>query len=278
MSKDTSSVVEKARDYYDSSDADNFYFHIWGGEDIHVGWYQSARENIYAASRRTVEHMARKLSRWKSGTKVLDIGAGYGGSARYLAHERGYRVTCLNLSLVQNERDREMNKDQELDNLIDVIDGSFEEIPFEKEFFDVVWSQDALLHSENRKMVFEEVGRTLRSGGEFIFTDPMQQPGVSRELLEPVLNRIHLSSMGSIETYKGYAEDLGWETVGIEEATGKLVMHYTRILEELEQRQQEMVRHCSQEYIERMKVGLRHWIEAGEKGALSWGILHFRKP
>ena len=25
--------------YYDSAAADNFYFNIWGGEDIHIGIY-----------------------------------------------------------------------------------------------------------------------------------------------------------------------------------------------------------------------------------------------
>jgi len=33
----------------------------------------------------------------------------------------------------------------------------------------------------------------------------------------------------------------------------------------------------SGEYIERMITGLGHWVSAGEKGYLNWGILHFRK-
>ena len=51
-----------ARDYYNSTDADNFYFHIWGGEDIHVGLYESDDEPIAEASRRTVERMASHVS------------------------------------------------------------------------------------------------------------------------------------------------------------------------------------------------------------------------
>ena len=31
-----SATVSTARDYYNSDDADNFYFMIWGGEDIHI--------------------------------------------------------------------------------------------------------------------------------------------------------------------------------------------------------------------------------------------------
>lgn len=278
MNEQSNTVVEQAKNYYDSSDADNFYFHIWGGEDIHVGWYESATEDISNASRRTVEKMSAKLSHRLAGSHVLDIGAGYGGSARLLARENGYRVTCLNLSTVQNERNRVMNEAQNLQTLIDVVDGSFESLPFEDDSFDVIWSQDAILHSGDRMKVFREVDRCLKAGGDFIFTDPMQREGVTPELLEPVLNRIHLSSMGSIETYEAYARELGWEIVDIEESTGKLVMHYTRVLEELENRQDEMAKHCSMAYIDRMKQGLAHWINAGKNDALSWGILHFRKP
>jgi sarcosine/dimethylglycine N-methyltransferase len=32
----------------------------------------------------------------------------------------------------------------------------------------------------------------------------------------------------------------------------------------------------SQEYVDNMLKGLGHWVEAGQKGYLRWGILHFR--
>lgn len=279
MSKtDSSAVAENARHYYDSSDADNFYFHIWGGEDIHVGWYETPVDDIFAASLRTVHRIASKLDHWPADARVLDIGAGYGGSARVLARERGHHVTCLNLSAVQNERNRALCAEQGLDKKIEVVDGNFEDLPFDAGSFDVVWCQDSILHSGDREQVFREVDRVLRPGGEFIFTDPMQRPAVPSELLEPVLERIVLSSMGTIETYEAYAATLGWETLGIERAPQNIPLHYGRVLKELEAREEEMREHCSQDYLDRMKQGLGHWIRAGENGALDWGILHFRKP
>ncbi len=273
-----SQVVDIARDYYDSDDADHFYHQIWGGEDIHVGIYRKPDEPILTASRRTVDTMVSKLPDMPRDARLLDIGAGYGGSARVIARELGIRVTCLNLSAVQNERNRTMTASQGLDDRIDVHDGNFEELPFDDASFDQVWCQDSILHSGRRRRVFEEVDRVLKPGGGFIFTDPMQKEGVDPELLEPVLARIHLPSMGSVEKYKGYAADLGWETVAIDEMPDCLVRHYGRVLEELEKRTDEIAGNISGEYVERMKKGLRHWVEAGSKGALDWGILHFRKP
>lgn len=275
MSSDA--VMEKARDYYDSGDADNFYFHVWGGEDIHIGLYQSDVEPIYDASRRTVERMAGKIRNKLNSVKILDIGAGYGGSARYLAREYNVSVVCLNLSKVQNERNRAMNREQKLDHLVEVVDGSFEDLPFKDNAFDVVWSQDAILHSGDRKKVFDEVNRVLKPGGDFIFTDPMQSAGADSELLKPVLNRIHLSSMGSFDVYRKFAGTLSWQIEETEDLSKYLPMHYQRVLQELERRDSELSEFCSKDYRERMKIGLKHWINAGNMGQLAWGILHFRK-
>ncbi len=277
-SQNESEVVDVARDYYDSSDADRFYFQIWGGEDIHVGIYNSETEPIRDASRRTVDTMLSRIPTLPADARMLDIGAGYGGSARVIARERGIRVTCLNLSSVQNERNRALTAEQGLDGLIDVHDGNFEDLPFGDASFDYLWCQDSILHSGRRKRVFEEVHRVLKPGGGFIFTDPMQKEGVDPAILESVLARIHLPSMGSVEKYRGFAADLGWETVDIDERPECLVRHYSRVLEELEARTAEIAEHVSPDYIERMKKGLRHWIEAGSQDALDWGILHFRKP
>lgn len=273
-----SSTVDKAEQYYDSPDADSFYFNVWGGEDIHVGLYKSDTESIFDASRRTVEKMAERLEGFPAGSKVIDIGAGYGGSARFLAREKGYHVTALNLSKVQNERDRQMNKEQGLDSMIDVVDGNFEELPFEDNSFEIAWSQDAILHSADREKVFREVDRVLKPGGIFVLTDPMMRDDANREDLQPVFDRIHLDSMGSIGVYDDFAKKLGWKVEEHEERTQDLVTHYSRVRQELETRNDELLQYCSQDYLERMKKGLGHWVEAGGNNALFWGILMYRKP
>ena len=61
---------------------------------------------------------------------MLDLGSGYGGAARYLAKNHGCKVTCLNLSETQNERNIYNNKNYGLNHLINVTKGNFEDIPF----------------------------------------------------------------------------------------------------------------------------------------------------
>lgn len=269
-------AVSTARKYYNSSDADNFYFTVWGGEDIHVGLYESDEESIYMASRRTVEQIASHLNITKD-TRILDLGAGYGGSARFLAKTYGCYVTALNLSEVENQRNREMNAAQKLDHLIDVIDGSFEDVPYDDNSFDIIWSQDAILHSGDRERVIEEVARLLRPGGDFIFTDPMQTDDCSRDLLRPILDRIHLDTLGSPEFYRETGARFGLKEIGFENYTSHLITHYDRVLKETERREAELNGIVSQTYIDNMKNGLRHWVDGGKNGQLVWGIFHFRR-
>lgn len=270
-------AVDVARDYYNSSDADHFYFHVWGGEDIHVGLYRDDHEAIAPASRRTVERMVERLTRLNADARVLDIGAGYGGSMRYLAKTVGCHCVALNLSEVENQRDRAMNAEQGLDHLIDVVDASFETLDYPDNHFDVVWSQDAILHSGRRAQVLAEVHRVLKPGGEFVMTDPMAADDCPEGVLDPILARIHLQSLGTPGFYIRTATELGMEDVGFEDHSHQLTRHYGRVREELTRLAPQLKGKVSDDYVTRMKTGLGHWVTGGENGHLAWGIFLFRK-
>ena len=200
--------VDKAQEYYNSTPADEFYFNIWGGDHIHVGIYEDPKESIQKASPKIVDMMSNQVNLDKDKT-VLDLGSGYGGAARYLAAKFGCKVTCLNLSDTQNERNLFINKQSDLDHLITVTEGNFEDIPFPNNSFDVIWSQDAFVHSSNRQMVVQEVSRVLKGSGEFIFTDLMQTYDCPKSILKPILDRIYLDSLASFGFYVENSRKLG---------------------------------------------------------------------
>lgn len=272
-------AAKTAEDYYDSPDADAFYATVWGGEDIHVGLYEHEGEDIKQASARTVREMAARLPELKPGTRVLDIGAGYGGAARYLAREHGVHVTCLNLSDKENERNRALSAKQGLADRVEIVHGSFEDIPFPDASFDIVWSQDAILHSGARERVIGEVARVLNPGGHFIFTDPMQADDADdAAALKPIYERIHLPDLGSIGFYRETARKTGLEEVEIVELTPQLRNHYNRVREVLKSERDRLKDKISEDYIDRMIAGLKHWVDGADAGQLAWAIMVFRKP
>jgi sarcosine/dimethylglycine N-methyltransferase len=277
MSQDYKKVVTVARDYYDSSDAEAFYYKIWGGRDIHIGIYQSSDEDIGQASDRTVNTLLEMVPGDLELGRIIDLGSGYGGPARVLAKHFGCRVDGINISKVQNDRGRSQIVKEGLEQQVFLHEANFDELPFDDAVFDVVWSEDALLHSGDRGRTIGELVRVLRPGGVFVFHDPLEVEGVSRELLLPVLARINLSSMGSLAFYRETARACGLEEIEIRILTPHLITHYKRVAEELEKRRRELEQVCTGDYLERMNYGLQRWIEAGQAGHIAWALFAFRK-
>ncbi|MFO8054479.1 MAG: methyltransferase domain-containing protein [Bacteroidales bacterium] len=275
--KQYSKVAETARNYYNSSDAQNFYEKIWGGEDLHLGIYDSLEDDIFSASRRTIDEMCQYADTIDEHTKIIDLGGGFGGSARYLANKFNCHVTVVNISEVENEYGRAKNEEQGLDHLVKIVDGSFEEVPFEDETFDLVWSQDAFLHSDDREKTVAEAARVLKNGGDMIFTDPMQTNNCDTKVLEPVYERIQLASLGSPEFYKEKAKAYGLSFRNFQQMPDQLSNHYEKVLKETQENKHKIEGLVSDEYVNNMKSGLQHWIDGGRQGNLTWGIFHFKK-
>ena len=269
-------LLKTTKEYYDSPDADNFYHSIWGSEDIHIGIYESPDEDIFTASKRTVERMASMLP-IHQGAKILDLGAGYGGAARYLASHFNCHVTCLNLSETENVRNEQKNALSGLLDQIEVLQGNFETIPFDDDHFDIVWSEEALLHSDDKTSVFEEVSRVVKKSGHFIFSDAMRTDYVQTDKLAPILERIHLKELGSVNRYRKLASKNGFQEVAVKEMPDQLTMHYSKVQKELNAQYNKLLKVCSEEYLNRMDEGLSHWVNGRKNGHLNWGILLFRK-
>ena len=221
--------------------------------------------------------MAQRLSPLEADTKVIDLGASFGETARFLASNFNCHVTCVNVSKTQNKMNSDMNAEVGLLDQISVIYGSFEDVPLPAESYDVAWSQDAILHSTNRETVLDEVQRLLKPEGEFIFTDLMQSENCPPDVLQPILERIHLDTLGSVSFYKSNLKKRGFVEIGRLERLDDMQTHYTRVGEELREYYDEICKLSGQDFVENMIHGLDHWVKSADEGFLAWGIMHFQK-
>ncbi len=210
------------------------------------------------------------------GTNGLELGSGYGATARYLAKEFGFHIDCLNLAMVQNEQNRQINQAQGLEDRIRVVEGNFEDIPSAAASYEFVWSQDAFLHSNNRRRVLEEVNRVLKPGGNFVFTDLIQHEDASREALEPVLDRFHVDGLGTVRFYQEAAIEIGWRELQVIDLSEHFVTHYESVLQELERHYENLLGEFSEEYLEEVRQSTQHWVSAGRKGNFEWAMFHFQ--
>ncbi|MFD4627863.1 SAM-dependent methyltransferase [Streptomyces sp. NPDC058475] len=267
-----------ARRYYETGDVDAFYAAVWGGQDIHTGVYVHGNESVAVASRRTVELAASKVAgRLGPGCTVLDLGSGYGGPARYLAGRFGCKVVALNISESQNERHRQANAEQGLDGLIEVVAGSFQDIPYPAGSFDVVWSQEAFCHSGDRTQLLGEAVRVLKARGELVFTDLMAADAAPADALRAAVARLEVDGFATPAFYRQTIAGLGLTRIDFDDRSDQMLTHYLRLTEETGQRARELAGVISPAYLQGLLQNLPLWVEACRKGLTSWGIFHCRR-
>ncbi|MBC6472037.1 MAG: methyltransferase domain-containing protein [Hormoscilla sp. GM102CHS1] len=272
---------ERARVHYNSENARNLYEIAIGSDTLNLGIYEDDPDRpIAEAMAKTTEWMAEQAENLNADFRVLDLGAGYGPAARHLAGKYGCHVTCLNISEEQNQENERRNRERSLDNLIDIVFGNFKEIPFDDASFDLVWSQDALFHTDGQDRVLEEAYRVLKPGGQLLFMDIMQADDCSDGALKDSLQRvnIHHERLGSFQSYTSKAQSLGFESIKTIDKSYQLLVHYTKLRDSVIAHYEELSKKCTAEFLESSKNGLCQWVESAEKGMFKWGLFHFSRP
>lgn len=105
-------------------------------------------------------------------TRVLDLGSGIGGPARFMAQRYGCKVTGLDLTPEFLETARKLTEAVGLS--VDFVVGSALDLPFEADSFDAVTLIHVGMNLPDKPKLFAEVARVLRPGGVFAVYDVMR--------------------------------------------------------------------------------------------------------
>jgi cyclopropane fatty-acyl-phospholipid synthase-like methyltransferase len=98
-------------------------------------------------------------------SRVLEIGSGIGGPARYLAHSTGCHVTALELQPKVHAVAADLTQRCGLDDRVLHVCGDALLHPIEAATFDAVVSWLAVLHIPDRRQLYARLARGLRPGG-----------------------------------------------------------------------------------------------------------------
>ncbi len=148
--------------YYDL--ATDFYEFGWG-QHFHFA-PRFKHEKFLDSLLRHERYLARRL-RLYPGQRVLDVGCGVGGPARYIAKHTGATIVGVNNNAYQLERAARHTRRAKLEHLVSFTKADFMELPFEDDSFDAIYTIEASCHAPDRVKLFEELRRVLKPGGVF---------------------------------------------------------------------------------------------------------------
>jgi tocopherol O-methyltransferase len=193
--------------HYDDLDA--FYREVWG-DHVHHGYWATGRETPAEAANALVDLLADRLD-LRPGLAVVDIGCGYGETARRLAAMRGVDVTGLTVSAAQAAYASTRTVAGSEVHII-VRDWLANGLPDAS--FDRAYAIESSEHMPDKQRFFDEAFRVLRPGGVFGVYAWLSKTAPNawevRHLLEPICREGRLPSMGDEADYRAMAEAAGF--------------------------------------------------------------------
>ena len=180
-----------------------YYRSLWG-EHLHHGYWIRGDESKEVAQLQLTEYLA-ELANVQTGSTVLDIGCGLGGSTIYLAQKYKACATGITISPVQVEMARKAAAAAQLDARFLLMDA--EALNFALQF-DLLWSVESISHYHDHRSFFANAARFLKPGGTFALTDWFKRPGLSpaqtRKFIEPIDRGMYVD----LETMDDYESHL----------------------------------------------------------------------
>jgi tocopherol O-methyltransferase len=189
-------------DHYDDLDA--IYRGLWGLH-VHHGYWRTGRETPDEAVEALSDLVGEQLGA-AAGGRLVDIGCGYGGTARRFA-ERGATVTGLSLSQEQIAHAPPAPGVE-----LRCQDWLVNSLPSES--FDGAYAIESSEHMADKPQFFREARRVLRPDGRLVvcawLANDQPTPWQIRHLLEPICREGRLPSMLTADEYRDMARAAGF--------------------------------------------------------------------
>ncbi|CAI7990398.1 Sarcosine/dimethylglycine N-methyltransferase [Geodia barretti] len=272
---DVSSIVSSTQAYYDGP-ADEIYRTIWG-DNLHLGVPCSDECSHPEAMEHANEIMAGAVH-LEADTRVLDLGCGYGSTARYLAANFGCPVTGTNISEKELDLARERASEAGLTHLLTFEYEDFHRLAYPEGSYDVVWSQEAFLHAADRNAVLSECRRVLKPNGSLIFTDILVCRDTPAEDRERIYDRVKSPDMWDMEDYRSALSRLYLPVTRVEDWSQHVARSYGWVRDRLRENREALLARIGADTIDRTLEALSFWVKSANAGYIGWAMFVAKKP
>ena len=125
-------------------------------------------DHLHSRGLQATRELADLLGPPRAGERVLDIGAGIGGPARWMAARFGCQVTGVELKPEFCAAAAELNATTGLADRVRVVEGNALALPLPDDGFDRAWSHNVVMCVADKVGFYREALRVLRPGGTLV--------------------------------------------------------------------------------------------------------------
>jgi len=149
----------------------------------------------------------------RPGMRLLDIGSGLGGAARYFAGEQGCTVAGIDLTDEYVRVANDLARRAGLDSAVSYRQGSALDLPFDAKSFDGAYMLHVGMNIEDKARLFAGVHRALKPSGVFGIYDVMRTGAGDFSFPVPWATTPATSFVGTPADYRQLLENAGFEVV-----------------------------------------------------------------
>ena len=146
-------------------------------------------------------------------TKILDVGSGIGGPARYIANKTGAEITAIELQSDQNNLAKDLTKKCGLSNKVNHICGDILDYDFKNQTFDVVVSWLTLYHIANHEILLKKLFDLLNPNGFFYTEDITSRINLSDADRKEIKKEIYGIHLPYFDNYISNLEQNGFKLI-----------------------------------------------------------------
>ena len=275
VERDVGSIVSTTQAYYDGP-ADEIYRTIWG-DNLHLGVPRSDESSHPEAMEHTNEIMAAAVDLGPE-TRVLDLGCGYGSTARYLAANFGCRVTGTNISEKELDLARQRAAEARLAHLLTFEYEDFHSLACPDNSYDVVWSQEAFLHAADKNAVLSECRRVLKPAGSLIFTDILVRRDTPVDARERIYDRVKSPDMWDLDDYLTELSRLDLLVSRVEDWSRHVARSYGWVRDRLRENREALLPRIGADVVDGTLDALSFWVNSANAGYIGWAMFLASKP
>ena len=136
----------------------------------------TALDEFHARGRAATVALA-ELAGVRGGERVLDVGAGIGGPARFLAARYGADVTALDATRRFSAACERLTRSARLADRVHTVCGDALALPFPDASFDIAWTQALAQNIAAKERLVAELVRVVRPGGRVAMFELLAGPG-----------------------------------------------------------------------------------------------------